>query len=232
METYEYVKKAAETVIARAQAAAIRVHRAMPRMVAVTKSASDEEVLALLGTGLVSEVAENRVQCLTARRNLIEDALCHPDYHLIGSLQTNKVKYVVGKVSLIQSLDSERLAAEIERRCASARITQACLVEVNSGRETAKGGVMPEDAEAFLETLSQYPHIRVAGLMTMSPVTETPEGARPYFREVKTLFDKLRGEGKLPQDAILSMGMSDSFEIAIEEGADMVRVGRAFFREQ
>ncbi len=229
MDTYEYVKAAAEAVIARAEAAARRAGRPMPRMVAVTKSATDEEVAALLATGLVTEVAENRVQCLTARMALAEGAGYTPAYHLIGSLQTNKVKYVAGEVSLIQSLDSERLAAEIERRCAAKGTVQACLVEVNSGREAAKGGVMPEEVETFLASLTDHPHIRVAGLMTMSPVTETPEGARPYFREVKQLFDHLRAAGKLPTDAILSMGMSDSFEVAIEEGADMVRVGRAFF---
>ncbi len=226
-----YVKKATEEVLERVRAACARAGRPAPRLVAVTKSATDEEVLALMETGLVSEVAENRVQCMTQRRGLLSGAGYTPVYHLIGSLQTNKVKYVVGEVSLIQSLDSERLAAEIEKQAAKRGIAQACLVEVNSGREEAKGGVMPEETEAFLNALSAYPHICVAGLMTMSPVTDSPEGARPYFRETKELFDRLRSAGVLPEDAILSMGMSDSFEVAIEEGADMIRVGRALFRE-
>ncbi len=231
MDVFEYVKASAEEVLARASAAAQRVHRPMPRIVAVTKSATDEEVIALARTGLVGEMAENRVQCLTARRTLLEGAGYHPAYHLIGSLQTNKVKYVAGQVHLIQSLDSDRLAEEIERRAAARDAVQACLVEVNSGREEAKGGLMPEEVEAFLTRMAAYPHIRIAGLMTMSPVTETPEGARPYFREVKRLFDHLRSDGILCPDAILSMGMSDSYEVAIEEGADLVRVGRAFFRK-
>ncbi len=232
MENYEYVKTAAEAVLARARDAARRVSRPMPRMVAVTKSATDEEVTALLETGLVDEVAENRVQCLTARMTLIEGAGATPRYHLIGSLQTNKVKYVAGKVELIQSLDSIRLADEIERRCAMRDTVQACLVEVNSGREENKGGLMPEEVEGFLVTLRSMPHIRVAGLMTMSPVTATAEEARPYFRLVKDLFDDMKRAGHLPADAILSMGMSDSYEVAIEEGADMVRVGRAFFKDR
>ncbi len=231
MSEYEYVKKAAEAVLARAGRAAERAGRPMPRVVAVTKSATDEEVLALLKTGLVTEVAENRVQCLTARKALLDGAGYAPVYHLIGSLQTNKVKYVVGEVAMIQSLDSERLAAEIERRAAARGVTQACLVEVNSGREENKGGLMPEGVEDFLISLRAYPHIHVAGLMTMSPVTETPEGARPYFREVKQLFDRLTAAGVLSRGASLSMGMSDSYEVAIEEGADIVRVGRAFFRK-
>ncbi len=232
MENYEYVRAAAEAVLARAGEAARRAARPMPRIVAVTKSASDEEVLALMETGLVSEIAENRVQCLTARMTLIHDAGYRPTCHLIGSLQTNKVKYVAGQVDLIQSLDSEKLAREIEHRCVARETVQDCLVEVNSGREEAKGGLMPEAVAAFLTQVKECPHICVRGLMTMSPVTETPEGARPYFREVKHLFDDLVAAGQLPADAILSMGMSDSYEVAIEEGADLVRVGRAFFRKE
>ncbi len=231
MSEYGYIKTAADAVIARVHAAAERAGRPVPRIVAVTKSAADEEVTALLATGLISEVAENRVQCMTARMALLQEAGYHPAFHLIGSLQTNKVKYVAGAVDLIQSLDSERLAEEIERRAAARDCVQSCLVEVNSGREEAKGGLMPEAVADFLIAMRAYPHIRIAGLMTMSPVTETPEGARPYFREVKGLFDHLRETGLLPEDSILSMGMSDSYEVAIEEGADLIRVGRAFFRK-
>ncbi len=225
-----YVKEAAEDILRRVREAAARAGRALPRVVAVTKSAEDAEVSALMATGLVSEVAENRVQCLMARQALIAGGGYQPTYHLIGSLQTNKVKYVVGACSLIQSLDSEKLACEIEKQAAKRNIVQDCLVEVNSGREEAKGGVMPEDAVDFVHSLAAYPHIRVAGLMTMAPVTDTSEGARPYFRLTKEIFDKLASEGMLGDNPILSMGMSNSFEVAIEEGATLIRVGRSFFR--
>ncbi len=229
MQDYAYVRDAVESIMARVSDAAKRANRPMPCVVAVTKSATDAEVVALLETGLITHVAENRVQCYMARKDMMTMNGYQPNCHLIGSLQTNKVKYIAGHVSLIQSLDSERLAAEIEKQSAKRGVVQDCLVEVNSGREEAKGGVLPEDVEAFLHALKAYPHICVKGLMTMAPVTDTPEMARPYFRLTKQLFDTLSSDGFFGDDPILSMGMSHSFEVAIEEGATMVRVGRAFF---
>lgn len=201
-------------------------------LVAVTKSAPDDEVLALAAAG-AEHMAENRVQNYRARRELLDrNGYRHIPLHLIGSLQTNKVKYIAGEVPLIQSLDSLRLANEIEKQgCKQGRLIPV-LVEVNSGREAAKGGLLPEDVPVFITALcgGAYPHILLRGLMTMAPDCDTEEDYRPYFRETRALFDRLCAEGAFAKDPILSMGMSDSYRVAAEEGATMVRVGRLLFR--
>ncbi len=200
-----------------------------PTVVAVTKSATDEEVLSLFSTGLVSHLAENRTSLFLARRTLLLEAGYTPTFHLIGSLQTNKVKHIAGLTDLIQSLDSLRLAAEIEKQAARRDATVDCLIEVNSGREEAKGGLLPEEVPAFLDALSDFPHIRPRGLMTMAPLSPTPEDSRPYFRLTRALFDTLASRGRLGDKPVLSMGMSSSWRVAMEEGANMIRIGRAFF---
>ncbi len=218
----------------RAELADIAKKRGTPpaTLVAVTKSASDEEVLALAAAG-ADCMAENRVQNYRARRELLDrNGYGHIPLHLIGSLQTNKVKYIAGEVPLIQSLDSLRLANEIEKQgCKQGRLIPV-LVEVNSGREAAKGGLLPEDVPVFITALcgGAYPHILLRGLMTMAPDCDTEEDYRPYFRETRALFDRLVAEGAFAEEPILSMGMSDSYRPAAEEGATMVRVGRLLFR--
>ncbi len=200
-------------------------------LVAVTKSAPDDEVLALAAAGAAA-MAENRVQNYRARRALL-DANGHGQIplHLIGSLQTNKVKYIAEEVPLIQSLDSLRLADEIEKQGKKADRRIPVLLEVNSGREPNKGGVLPEDVPAMLASLAggAYPHITLRGLMTMGPDMENEEDYRPYFRETRVLFEAARAF--FDEDPILSMGMSDSYRVAAEEGATMVRVGRLLFRK-
>ena len=150
--------------------------------------------------------------------------------HLIGSLQTNKVKYIAGKTALIHSLDSDRLAMEIEKQAAKRDTQMRVLMEINSAREEAKGGILPEEAERFAEVIAKHPHLVLAGVMTMGPVLENPEGYRPYFRETAAILKRLTDKGYLKEkDAVLSMGMSGSFGVAIEEGATLIRVGRALF---
>ncbi len=230
MPEFEYLKRNADVILSRLSAAASRAGVPVPTLVAVTKSGTAEEAVELARLGCVRDIAENRVNLFCERQDAIRAAGLTPRFHLIGSLQTNKVKYIAGRTDLLQSLDSLRLAEEIERQAAKRGVTMDCLLEINSGREAAKGGVMPEAAEELLAAVRTLSHIRVRGLMTMAPLSENPEDARPYFRLTRTLFDRLGAGGVFGESPILSMGMSGSFEVAAEEGATMVRVGRAFFR--
>ena len=237
-EDYAYIEKNLSEVRARLTAAAKRVGNPTPTLIAVTKSATDDEVRALVAAG-VDAIAENRPQLFTARAAILDEMTARaseagighitPDIHLIGTLQTNKVKYVVERAATIQSLDSEKLAAEIEKQAEKRGVTAKVLIEVNSGREEAKGGLMPEDVRAFAEGLSRFPHLVPCGLMTMGPDCEDPEDYRPYFRLTRALAEELSAAGLLPASPILSMGMSGSYEVAAEEGATHVRVGRTLF---
>ena len=227
---YRYIEDNLAAVRARLADAAARRGHAVPKLIAVTKSATDDEVRALLSFG-VDAIAENRPQCFRARAAIATElgVLPTPELHLIGSLQTNKVKYVIETAALIQSLDSERLAAEIERQAERRGISARVLIEVNSGREESKGGLLPEEVTAFAEGLTRFPHIKALGLMTMGPDCESPEDYRPYFQRTRELAEELAARGLLPEKPLLSMGMSESYEIAAEEGATMVRVGRTLF---
>ena len=176
----------------------------------------------------VNDVGENRVQQLLERWDALDKEGLR--VHFIGTLQSNKVKYIIDKVAMIHSLDSESLAAEIEKQAAKRNIVMDVLVEINSGNEENKSGLAPAEAEAFCAGLVRYPHINLRGFMTMAPKCEKKEDYRKYFQETSQLCldiwqKKLHNIGR----PILSMGMSDSFEVAIEEGADIVRVGRALF---
>ncbi len=231
---YEHIKKNLRRVEAELAAIAEKTGRAPATLVAVTKSAPDDEVLALAAAG-VSAMAENRVQNYRARRELLDaNGFAELPLHLIGSLQTNKVKYVAAGVPLIQSLDSLRLADEIEKQGKKVERAIPVLLEVNSGREPNKGGLLPEDVPATIAVLTggDYPHISLRGLMTMAPDMENEEDYRPYFRETRALFDAAVKIGAFGGAPILSMGMSDSYRVAAEEGATMVRVGRLLFRKE
>lgn len=198
-------------------------------LVAVTKSGSDEELLALAEAG-VSDIGENRPGELKRRGELLASAGYRPKLHEIGNLQRNKVKLIAEDVDLIHSLDNLALAAEIDKQAKKAGRIIPVLIEVNSGREPQKDGVMPEEAEEFLLKLKDFSGIKVIGLMTMGPVCENPEDVRPYFRQTRQLYDRLnRAYGF--DGGVLSMGMSDSYRVAIEEGATLVRVGRKLFNK-
>ena len=199
-------------------------------LVAVTKSGSDDELLALSEAG-VSDIGENRPQELHRRGALLAERGYRPLLHEIGNLQRNKVKLIIETVDLIHSLDSLSLAEEIDKQAKRVGRTVRVLIEINSGREEQKGGIMPEDSENFYLSLKQFSSLEVAGLMTMGPVCEEAEELRPYFKETKELFDRLnRNHGF--SGGILSMGMSDSYAVAIEEGSTLVRVGRKLFNRQ
>lgn len=199
-------------------------------LVAVTKSGSDEELLALARAG-VTDIGENRPGELRRRADLLREAGFEPHLHEIGNLQRNKVKYIASDVTLIHSLDSIELAREIDRQAAKHSRRIPVLIEVNSAREPQKSGVMPEEAEALLTEISHLPSLIPSGIMTMGPVCDDPEQLRPYFRQTRELFDGLCDRFEFQDGGILSMGMSESYRVAIEEGSTLVRVGRKFFEK-
>ena len=224
----EYVKRNFEELSGEIAELAEKYSDGGVTLVSVTKSGSDEEVLELVRSG-AADIGENRPQMLVSRGDMLAGLGFFPTLHEIGSLQRNKVKLVVGRAGLIHSLDSERLAEAISREALSRGIKMPVLIEINSGREEAKGGIFPENAEAALIAFKKYEGLMISGIMTMGPVTETPEEIRPYFRETKKIFDDLNSRYGFDFGGILSMGMSDSYKIAIEEGSTLVRVGRRLF---
>lgn len=210
--------------VALAERAAGREGRTL--MLAAVKYGSDAEIQALLDGG-VTHVGENRVQQLLEHYPMLQAAGAR--IHFIGSLQTNKVKYIIDKVDMIHSVDTLRLAMEIDRRAAAKGLVMDVLVEINAAREEAKSGVLPEEAETLCREILQLPHLRLCGFMTMGPVFEAREAYRAYFSDVRELGFTLWRALRLPDAPIFSMGMSQSFGAAIEAGANLVRVGRSLF---
>ena len=232
-EAYSHITRNVERIKGELAAAAKEAGVPVPRLIPVTKSATPDEFLALMRC-FPQAAAENRVQAWRERVELLAAAdLPAPEWHLIGSLQLNKVKYVTGKVALIQSADSEKLIREIGRIAEARGIRQDILIEINSGREPDKGGALPEEAEALAEFAKTIPGVRLTGLMTMGPAFLDPDDYRPCFRETRKLFEKFDSKRLFETESpILSMGMSDSYLPAVREGATMVRVGRALFRRE
>ena len=194
-----------------------------------TKYASAEEINYAHSLG-INKIGENRVQSLLEKYDKLDrDGL---DIHFIGSLQRNKVKYIVDKVSMIESLDSLELACEIEKQAVKIGKVMDCLVEVNIGDEEAKGGISKTEVLDFVSALEDFEHIRVCGIMTMAPKCSEIAEYRKYFRESYNIFIDIC-EKKLHNinRCILSMGMSESFEAALLEGANLIRVGRAAFKK-
>ena len=204
--------------------------RAVPTLVCVTKSGSDEELMALVRAG-ATDIGENRPQELMRRGDILSGVGLHPMLHEIGNLQRNKVKYIIERASLIHSLDSLALAEEIERQAAMRGMKARVLIEVNSGGEDAKGGVMPNAVEEFYLSLAKFPLIEICGLMTMGPVCDDEEEIRPYFALAKRIFDDIKTRYGFVGEGILSMGMSDSYRVAVEEGSTLVRIGRRLFKK-
>lgn len=215
-------------VVRRVEAAKeARPHGGDVKILLATKTVPSEKILFAARELGFSLVGENRVSELLEKYDDIKD-VC--DMHLIGHLQTNKVKNAVGRVSLIESLDSLRLAAEIDRVSALRGVISEVLVEINIGKEEAKGGVMPEDVESFFEEIAQFKNIRPVGIMTMAPKCEKKSDYRIYFKKTYEIFlDISRKYLYNIIEPVLSMGMSDSYEEAVMEGATEVRVGSAVF---
>lgn len=231
MNDYAYIERNLNAIRARADAAAATSPYGQSyELLLATKYATAEEINFAHSLG-VKKIGENRVQSLLEKYDKLDrDGL---DIHFIGSLQKNKVKYIVDKVSMIESLDSLSLAEEIEKQAAKHEKVMDCLIEVNIGNEEAKGGVAPTDALDFAEKVLEFPHIRLRGIMTMAPKCTSNDEYRKYFRESYHIFidiceKKLHNVDK----TILSMGMSGSFEAALAEGANLIRVGRAAFEKE
>jgi pyridoxal phosphate enzyme (YggS family) len=216
-------------VRARIDAAAMRAGRSgdAVRIVAVTKGHPLERVKEAAAAGLL-DLGENRVQEALAKQAAWPDAPVR--WHLVGHLQRNKARLAVGRFTLIHSLDSLRLADALEVAAAAAGLVQEVLVEVNVSREPHKSGVAPGEAAELVRHAATLPHLRVQGLMAMAPLTADTGVQRRTFRQLRELRDGLAtGDLRLP---VLSMGMSNDFEPAVEEGATMVRLGTVLFGER
>jgi PLP dependent protein len=199
------------------------------QLVGAAKTRSMEEIVEAIEAGLTI-IGHNYVQ--EAER--LFDAVSQPvKWHMIGHLQSNKAKKAAAIFDMIETVDSVKLAKAIDKACKELNKTMPILLEINSGEEEQKAGVMPENAARLLQEISTLSHVKVRGLMTMGPFTGDHEEARPYFRKTKILFDELSTLNLAKVDmSLLSMGMSNSYEIAIEEGANLVRIGTKLFGER
>ena len=197
-------------------------------LVAATKVQSSDTIREAIAAG-VTICGENRVQELT--RHLDEFAYDGAGVHFIGHLQTNKVKFVVGRVDLIESVGSARLLEAVDRQAAKLDTVQDILLEVNIGREESKGGCLPEEISALARQAQALEHVRLRGLMAIPPVATNPGGNREFFAKMRQLFIDKREEmgDNNPDINCLSMGMSGDYEDAVREGATLVRVGTALF---
>jgi pyridoxal phosphate enzyme (YggS family) len=176
----------------------------------------------------VADIGENYVQELLGKREELQGTAIR--WHFIGHLQTNKVKYLAEWVHMIHAVDSEHLVREIDRRAELAGRVLDCLIEVNTTREDSKFGVTPDRAVALTASLAPFANIRIAGLMTIGPFLPDPEGSRPMFRRLRLLREEIASLGQANVTMRhLSMGMTGDFEVAIDEGATLVRVGTAIF---
>ncbi len=195
-------------------------------LIAVTKTHPVEVINEAIDCG-ITDIGENKVQEVLAKY----DAVKPVRWHLIGHLQTNKVRQIVDKVYMIHSVDSEHLAKEIDKRCAAIGKAMNILIQVNVAGEDTKSGVSPDEVPALAEALSKYPNLKLRGLMQIAPYADDPEEVRPYFKRLKEIFDELKPKYGPDFDTI-SMGMSNDYVIAAEEGATCVRVGTLLFGER
>lgn len=198
-------------------------------LVAATKSRSVEEILEAIDSG-VKIIGENYVREAEKRFSVIGTKV---RWHLIGHLQKNKVRRAVRMFDMIETVDSIEIAMAIDKACMEESKIMPVLVEINSAKEKDKSGVLPEEVEGIARYISGLKNVRLTGLMTMGPLLGNPEDYRPYFRDTRLLFDRIRAIS-LPNVDMrhLSMGMSDSYNIAIEQGANIVRIGTRIFEER
>ena len=198
-------------------------------LVAVTKTRTAEEINEAVEAG-ITDIGENKVQEIMDKFDYVKPVR----WHMIGHLQTNKVKYIIDKVSMIHSVDSFRLAEEIDRRAGQHQAVMDILIQVNSAEEESKFGITTEETGTLIhEILDKCPNIRIRGMMCIAPFEDDPEDVRIYFREVKALYDKYSQISHPNLDfRYLSMGMSHDYEAAILEGSNLIRVGTAIFGER
>ena len=195
-------------------------------LVAVTKTRPPEDLNAAIDAG-ITDIGENKVQEIMDKYEHVKPVR----WHLIGHLQTNKVKYIIDKVSMIHSVDSIKLADEIQKRAKQHDLTMDILIQVNSAEEESKFGITTDETEGMIKyILENCPNIRLRGLMCIAPFEENPDDVRVFFAQVKEQYDRF---SKIEHERLdfkyLSMGMSHDFEVAIEEGSNLIRVGTAIF---
>lgn len=194
-------------------------------LLAATKTVDPDTINYAIEKG-ITHIGENRVQELLSKHSLLKPV----HSHFIGHLQTNKVKDIIDKVEMIESVDSLKLANEISKQALKRGITMDVLLEVNIGGEESKSGFTPEEVEKAVEEVAKLPAIRVKGLMAIPPAADLPEESRKYFRKMYKLFIDIQGKTIDNSNmSVLSMGMSNDFDIAAEEGATLVRVGTSLF---
>ncbi|MGI6349832.1 MAG: YggS family pyridoxal phosphate-dependent enzyme [Eubacteriaceae bacterium] len=199
-------------------------------LVAVSKYRSIESMMRVYEAG-VKDVAENRVQEFLQKYDQLPKDIT---WHLIGHLQTNKVKYVVGKVALIHSLDSLRLAEEIQKQSEKQKVVTDVLIQINIADEASKFGFQKEEVKDAIEQIKTMPNIYIKGLMCIAPLDATTQMLNNYFKEMKTIYENLKvlyNDTDRVNMHYLSMGMSGDFELAVQNGANLVRIGSAIFEE-
>lgn len=200
------------------------------QLIAVSKTKPVPDLMEALNYGH-NVFGENKVQEIRDKVEAMGTEGIH--WHMIGHLQANKVKYLIGVVDLIHSVDNDKLAAEIEKQAAKHDVIMDVLCEVNMAGEETKFGLKPEETMDFVKRISALPHLRIRGLMTIAPYTEDPESNRVYFKGLRELKDRINAEHIPGVDMdTLSMGMTGDYEVAIEEGATLVRVGTGIFGER
>ncbi len=223
------IKDNIDGIVARTAAAAKRSGRKPEdiTVIAVSKTVTAERAKEAVEGGTLN-LGENRVQELVNKYEQLSDT--EINWHLIGHLQKNKVKYIIDKVALIHSVESIELAKEINKRASQHGLISKVLIELNIGEEESKFGIGEDEIYEFVKSMEHFENIKVLGLMTVAPYCENPEDIRWVFRKMKEIYDKI-SDMKLKNTEMkyLSMGMTNDFEIAIEEGANMVRIGTAIF---
>lgn len=223
------IKENIDSILEKTAAAAIRSGRNPEdiTVIAVSKTVDADRAREAVEGGLIN-LGENRVQELVSKYEQLSDI--EVKWHLIGHLQKNKVKYIIDKTVLIHSVENLELANEINKRALQHNITANILIELNIGEEESKFGIGEENVYEFVKSMEQFENIKVLGLMTVAPFSENPEDVRWVFKKMKEIFDKISGmKLKNTEMKFLSMGMTNDFEIAIEEGANIVRIGTAVF---
>lgn len=231
MDDLSYINSNIDTIRKNIEVAANKFgrHYSDITLLAVTKTVSIEKMKVAIEAGL-QNLAENKVQEILWKYEQLGEQYM---WHLIGHLQTNKVKYVVDKVCMIHSVDSQRLAKEINDKAQKCNRVIDILIEVNIADESSKFGIKPQQLNALLDEIRLYPYINVKGLMTIAPNVENPEENRKYFKDMYKLFIDIRGKKIDNIDMkYLSMGMTNDYQVAIEEGANIIRIGTGIFGER
>jgi len=232
MKSLETLKENINRLYEEIDSAALKAGRKKGEVLlcAVTKTRSVEEINMAISAG-ITDIGENRVQEIVDKYPNVAPV----NWHMVGHLQTNKVKYIIDKVSLIHSVDSFKLAEEIDKRAGQGGKAMDVLIQVNSAMEESKFGITADETGALIEEiLEKCPNIKIKGLMCMAPYFDDSEDAAVYFAAVKGLYDKYSEEIRHDRldFSILSMGMSHDFEVAIREGANVIRIGTAIFGER